>query len=1224
MFLKKIEIQGFKSFADRISIALEKGVTSIVGPNGSGKSNISDAVRWVLGEQSVKSLRGAKMDDVIFSGTEFRKPSGFAEVTLLIDNDGGGLPVPYSEVSVTRRIYRSGESEYLLNRNLCRLKDVNELFFDTGIGREGYSIIGQGKVDEILNNKPEDRRGIFEEAAGISKYKARRREAERKLESTSQNLVRIRDIIGELDIQMGILGEQAAVARKYLLLRDELREIEVAGYVSSIGKYEAALEKCEKNLASAKAEFDEQSSALASAEVSAERIRERISHIDGLQEELNKALLDVGARLSQTANQISLNEEKTGRAKADIERVRAEIARAGERKTGRGAELAASRKKHDYLAGELARYGQLLAGIKNEYDAVLSALGESDRAIEAMKQEAEDARNKYYDDKNKLSGMHAEYGNFKKNAAAIEKNLAAAIRETDADNIAKEEIGDQQHALSAEIEALHAVLRDLSQKRAALGAEFDEKKREIESAAHDLNTARARMKILADMEERFEGFYLSVRRVLAECKKNPEFGAGIRGAVAELIKAPKELETAISMALGAAQQNIVTDGEGAAERAIEFLKRTNGGRATFLPISSIKGRTLEGAVREKLAAQKGYIGIASDLIDYDDIYKNIVGELLGVTVVADKLENGLAIASRFGRKFRIVTLDGDIVAVGGAITGGSLEARDTGILGRQREIGELAASIKGLEAEKLIKDRDGALLGEALEILSGEIAAKEKEYNERRIENAALAQKASHLDEKLKTGSGRRELYKLELEESELGAAELGKAIKELEKSIESQNDAIEKKQSAIDEYADKNREGQQSRDALLADISAYNVSVASVTEAQKAVEESIERLENELADSDRSIASREAAILRYGRDIDKYSAETEAMQALTEGIEQERRGARLRLESAAAEKLSLLAEADETSGEAARVNSLLAGAGREINRYEIRAAKLKTELEHCKNRLWEDYELTYHNALNMLPGGADEDGDAGDEPEAVVLPGDDSPDGGAERYQTPNPPLMGEAAAKRSAIIRDEISALGPVNVLSIDEYAQTKSRREKMEAQSLDLLEASEKLKHIIAEMSRIMRKNFAEQFERININFDIVFRELFSGGKARLILSEGQDILEAGIEIEVQLPGKRMQNMMLYSGGERALTAIALIFAMLMLKKPPFCLLDEIESALDEANVERFSRYIKKYSEDIQFIMVTHRKGTMEGSNVLYGVTMQERGVSGIVSLRLSDAS
>jgi chromosome segregation protein len=531
MYLKKIEMQGFKSFADKMSIVLGKGITSIVGPNGSGKSNISDAVRWVLGEQSVKSLRGARMDDVIFSGTEHRKPSGFAEVSLIIENDDGGLALPFSEVSVTRRIYRSGESEYLINQNQCRLKDVNELFFDTGIGREGYSMIRQGKVDEILNNKPEDRRGIFEEAAGISKYKARRHEAERQLEATSQNLLRIRDIIGELGVQMEMLGEQASVARQYLRLRDELKEIEVAGYVSSIGRYETALKKCEAGLSASRADYDKQAEALAAAGDSAERARVRTAVIDAAQTELNKTVLDIEAKVSSAVNQINLNNEKFEHAKIDIERVRSEITRAGERITGHGAELDANRKKHGYLESELARYTGLLTEIKSDYSIILSELNESDRAIEEMKQGVEEARSIYYNEKNKLTGMCAEREHYNKTAAAVERSLAAVVHDIDAGNITLDEMADLRRELASGMESQHVVLKGLSQKRSELGRLCDVKKREAADTDSELNIKRARIKILANMENNYEGFYAGVRRVLAECKRSPVFGAGVCGAV---------------------------------------------------------------------------------------------------------------------------------------------------------------------------------------------------------------------------------------------------------------------------------------------------------------------------------------------------------------------------------------------------------------------------------------------------------------------------------------------------------------------------------------------------------------------------------------------------------------------------------------------------------------------------------------------------------------------
>ena len=1192
MYLKKIDIQGFKSFADRITIELDRGVTSIVGPNGSGKSNISDAVRWVLGEQSVRSLRGSRMEDVIFSGTEHRKPSGFAEVTLLIDNDGGRLPIPFTEVSVTRRVYRSGESEYLINRRLCRLKDVNELFFDTGVGREGYTIIGQGKVDEILSNKPDERRGIFEEAAGISKYKARRQEAERKLEATSQNLLRIGDIIGELGVQLEILEEQAGAAGRYLKLRAELESIEVAGYVSLIGKFEAELQKYETGLAAVKEEHARHTALLSEIEASSSRLRERAEQIEAQQAALNAALIDIEARHSAFSNQINLNTEKTNRAVSDIERVRAEIARAGERKSGYEAELAASQKKHAYLSAELERYENLLSEKKALYDGILSVIDAADREIEQKKQEASDARDRCYELKNRLTGLAAEREHYGRAATALEKNLASVIGDLDGGSLAREELDDQRNAIKADINRLHKLLSALSQKRADTGAQIDAAKPALAALGNEINAKRARLKILSDMEDSFEGFYASVRRVLTECKRTPGFGEGVCGAVASLIKTPAELETAVGMALGPALQNIVTDGEPAAARAIAFLKKTSGGRATFLPISSVRGRRLDAGLPAKLAKMSGYIGVASELIEYDEKYNKVMSELLGATVVVDRLDNGLAVASAFRHMFRIVTLDGDIISVGGSITGGSLEQRGTGILGRNREIKELASSLAALQDRLTARQREYVALESKLGAIVGDMSAQESAQNERRLEEAALTQRLSGLDDKLKADAERRGLYALELDEAARAAAGLDAQIGELSAAIEAGLAGVDIMQREIGAYTEKNREGQQYRDELLSDISAYNVSVASVSEARKAVSESIGRLEAEMAGSDRGISAREEAVKRFYADIEQYKMENEAFRAELDKIEMERRGSRLRGESAEAEKAALRTESARLTDEAARVGSLLGGVVREMGRFETREARIRAELDHNRNRLWEDYELTYHNALESLPGGAQ------------AFLNDDT----------------GEAAAKRSAAIRDEMRELGPVNVLSIEEFKQTKVRFDKMEEQKNDLEDAGVKLRRVISEMSQIMSRNFAEHFDHINKNFDIVFKELFSGGRARLILTEGSDVLEAGVEIEIQLPGKRMQNMMLYSGGERALTAIALIFALLMLRPAPFCLLDEIESSLDDANVDRFSRYIKKYSEETQFILVTHRKGTMEGSNVLYGVTMQERGVSDVVSLNL----
>jgi chromosome segregation protein len=1258
LYLKRLEIQGFKSFADRIKLEFAMGITSIVGPNGSGKSNISDAVRWVLGEQSAKSLRGSKMEDVIFSGTEHRKASGLAEVTLIIDNHDGALPLDYAEVSVTRRVYRSGESEYLINRNHCRLKDVYEAFFDTGIGREGYTLIGQGKVDEILNNKPEERRGIFEEAAGITKYKTRKSEAERKLDATARNLLRISDIVAELEAQLDVLQGQAAGARRYLKLKEELKAVEISAFTASIARCLAEQEKSEAGFALERAELERREKALLGAEAHIAEKNRRGEELDGAHDALRDDLMRIESRLANAAGAVTLNNEKADRAGESIGRLRAEIAGAGERRAAQSAELGANEKKLEHIVSEIARYEELRDGKQAEYGRLLSSLGASDRATEALKRQAADMQERYYARKSAQGALESELAHFGKNRTAIDRNIQLARDELKTDTGERERLLAEKAAADGRLAGLRERQAQLAAERARQARSHDELSAAIQSKAAELNAKKARAKILSDLENSMEGFYASVKRVLSQCRASEEFGRGIFGAVATLITAPKPYVTAISMALGSAAQNIVTADEESAKRAIAFLKRTSGGRATFMPLTSVKGGKLDRATLGKLSAKPGFVGLASDLIEYGAEYEPAVAQLLGRTCVVDGIDNAVRLARENRYAFRIVTLEGDILTTGGAITGGSVEARDSGILSRHSEIPELHGAAAALESElRAAEGRRAACAGE-LEAAARGAAQAERDINACNIEAVAAASKLSHLDEKIKAGAGRLEMYGQELREAREREGELGGEISAIEAETGGLARELAGKTAEIARLGEKSKEGQRATDELRDEISGYNVSMASIAETRKAILDNISRIKSDMRQGEMGVKAKGAEIAKLEGDIESLRGENAALEGEIRAAASEKQGKSLRLESFAAEKAALREEIQEATEAMAALAAQIADIQKELGRHEARAARIGAELENCRNRLWEEYELTYHNALEQLSlagagaaataadsagaagtgagadgdiesggedseyndvGAASEAGENGDD-------GEDSDDGaaaatGANRAGKAG--TGGVSGANRAAALKEEIRALGFVNVLAIEEYSATKARHEKMRGAQEDMQQAGEKLQKVIEEMSDIMRRTFREQFALINENFNTVFQELFEGGTARLILTEGKNVLEAGVEIEIQFPGKRMQNMMLYSGGERAMTAIALIFAILKLKPAPFCLLDEIESALDEANVDRFARYIGRYCDMTQFIMVTHRKGTMEASNALYGVTMQEKGVSGVVSLKLSEA-
>jgi chromosome segregation protein len=1239
LHLKKLEIQGFKSFADRINLEFVTGITSIVGPNGSGKSNISDAVRWVLGEQSLKSLRGSRMEDVIFSGTEHRKPSGLAEVTLVIDNRDGRLPLEYAEVSVARRAYRSGESEYLINKNHCRLKDIYEMFFDTGIGREGYTIIGQGKVDEILNNKPEERRGIFEEAAGIMKYKVRKLEAERKLEATERNLARIGDIVAELSAQLDILREQAAAARKYLALGERLKRIELEVYTSRIGRCLAELKKGEDGAGLAREELARAEAAMARAEAASAEKGRRGEAIDAAHDELRDALLRIESQLVSAGGAITLSREKSERSAESARRLRAEISEAGERNERRLAELASNEDKAAYIAGELGRLEARQGEKKSAYAELLSSLGAHEREMEALKQEAAALQESHYEKRSAFAALSAELEHFAKNRLSIGRSMEAAAGELERDAAAMAELGEAKKAAGERLEALRGELARRAGERADKSRRIEALSAAAQAKLTEKNAKKARARILSDLESSMEGFHASVKRVLSRCRADAAFGEGIYGAVAALIEVPREYVAAIGTALGQAQQNIVAADEDAAKRAIEYLKRTSGGRATFMPLTSVKGGRLERGLLARLAGQPGYVGLARDLVRCDALYDPAITQLLGRTCIVDAIGNAVRLAREFRYSFRIVTLEGDVLATGGTITGGSVEVRDSGILSRHAEIPELNAAIAALDAELAGMERERAALAAGLEAATREAEAAERERNALNVESASLDGRISGIGERMKVASGRIELYEREKREAEAHEKELAGAIEAAASEADALLAAMGEKNAELAKLGERSREGQQATDALREDISGLSVSIASMSEARKAVLANIGRIKSEMQSDGAGAESKLAEIERLEEDIRRLALESAASEAERRKLGTEKQGRNLQLESIAAEKAALREEMSQAAEDIAALAERIAGIQREIGRQEAREARIGAELESSRNRLWDEYELTYHNALELLaaqPGGAA----AGAVPElgagvaaagpgsaAAADAGEAAGAGGeAEAPELAGAPGPGEtegtgSAGRTAAAIKEEIKALGFVNVLAIDEYAATKARHEKMQNARQDMEEAGAKLRKVIGEMSAIMQQTFQEQFELINANFNAVFQELFEGGQGRLVLTEGKKVLEAGVEIEIQFPGKKMQNMMLYSGGERAMTAIALIFAMLKLKPAPFCLLDEIESALDEANVDRFARYLASYCASTQFIMVTHRKGTMEASNALYGVTMQEKGVSSVVSLRLA---
>jgi len=1185
LYLKRLDIQGFKSFADKISLEFDSGITAIVGPNGSGKSNISDAIRWVLGEQSVKSLRGNRMEDVIFAGTEHRKSLGFAEVSLTIDNSDGSLPVEFTEVTITRRVFRSGESEYYINKTSCRLKDIHELFLDTGIGKDGYSIIGQGRIDEILSTKSEDRRNIFEEASGIMKYKVRKLEAERKLELTKQNLLRINDILNELEAQLEPLKHQSDTAKKYLSMRESLKELEVNVYIENISRYKEKINELEKQLLSVKEEIDEESKRLEETNRLNRQKSEALKALDEKLEISRQKYYSLEGSLEKHQAEIRLNEEKIEHFTQNTQRLDEEIKEIRKKIESLSGEYLSKQDRLKYLNDRYNDYSLKLAECEEKMSSILASLDESERYIEGLKSSIMDKLDLLSDKKTQINSLKANVEALEKRRISIAGEVNQLLLEKDRDNIKKEELLESVRNAGENIKKLTNGLNSLIARKNGADLKLAELRKKQNQLKTEIQVKTSRQKMLLDMERSFEGYNKSVKEVLNACTRSSEFGKGIHGALAQLIKVDKKYETAVEMALGSALQNIVVTSEEDAKRAIEFLKKIKGGRATFLPISSVKGKYIDERILADLKKKDGFCGIASDLVESDDQYRGIILSLLGRVVIVEDLDSAIKIARNHNYGFRIVTLDGDILNTSGSLTGGSIENRGVSLLGRNSEIESLSAEITRIKNEELVLEKQINEIISNINAITGEISSVETELKNNQLIKARDENHCAQVEENIKKISARIEMLNGESLQLVRQKDELNREIEKYMAETEIIESEIAETKRIVAEHQEKHKEEQSMRDNLHTDITNYKISVNSILESISGINEAVQKLENEKQGLEKSISRKDIEKSRNYEEIDKLKEKNEGIRNIIKTQEEEKTGKTLEIDRIIEERKVLDEELSETVDKINDANKRLMLLQEEFNRIEVKKAKFESEMEAIQNRLWDEYELTYTNALELKK-------DIGSIPQAQ----------------------------KKITELRNGIKELGPVNVAAIDEYIKTKERYEFMSVQKNDMEQAGEKLQKIIYEMTSIMKKQFLEQFRLINENFNIVFRELFDGGRAQLILVDEANVLESGIEIEVQPPGKKLQNMMLLSGGERAFTAIALLFAILRLKPVPFCVLDEIEAALDDANVYRFAEYLKKYSRQTQFILVTHRKGTMESSDTLYGVTMQERGVSKIVSLRM----
>lgn len=1181
MYLKSIEIQGFKSFANKIVFKFHNGITGIVGPNGSGKSNVADAVRWVLGEQRIKQLRGASMQDVIFSGTEMRKPLGYAYVAITLDNSDHQLAIDFDEVTVARRIYRSGESEYLLNGAPCRLKDVNELFYDTGIGKEGYSIIGQGQIDKILSGKPEERRELFDEAAGIVKFKKRKVAAQKKLEDEKQNLVRVNDILSELEKQIGPLEKQSETAKIYLKKKEELKTLDVNMFLLENNRLQ-------EQLKNAQDKFEIASNDLEQTTAQYEKIKEEYEQIQGQIEQLDKTIESDRSSLTDTSVLRGKLEGEINVLKEQIKSAQSNEEHFNARKTAVSKEMDARLLDKEGILADKKIIDEQVAEIERARNEAREKLLAVQGRIEELNNDIESGKNAIIDALNSRATIKSKLGRYDTMTEQInirKAELTSRLLRIKSDEAQQEEtikqLEEEFEKINEEIRSLNDSQEQKEEKLALIREELAGKDQKLRDTQVSYHQEKSKLEALTNLTERYEGYGGSVKRVM-ECRDKEK---GIIGVVADIIKVEKKYETAIETALGGNIQNIVTDDEETAKRMITFLKQNKAGRATFLPLTSITNPQ-EFKTPEALA-EKGVIGMADELVSIENKYRNVAKAMLGRIVVVDNVDNAVKIARKFDYGIRMVTLEGELLVPGGAISGGAFK-NNSNLLGRRREMEELESKVK-----QFLKEID-QLLNEIEEIkaernklrlsLEEDKAALQKKFIE---QNTARLNVIKAQERKEEASEGSMEL-KSEEREIEQQIQEIKLSKQEIQKELEDSELLEQKVEQQIRKFQVELEEKRKEESEQSAHVSEWDVEVEKMLQQQDFHQQNVNRIDGEIDRYAKELKEIEEGLKQNSEDtLNKQNSivsieQTIAASHTTQGDTEKKLKENIEKKEQLSQKQKNFFKDREALAEK------MTGLDKEVYRLNSQKEKFQESLEGQINYMWDEYEITLSDAAALR-----------------------------------NEEMTDLSAMKKDIVsLKEQIKKLGDVNVNAIEDYKNLMERYQFLKTQHDDLVEAEKTLEGIIVELDTAMRKQFNEKFAEISKEFDKVFKELFGGGKGTLELMEDEDILEAGIRIIAQPPGKKLQNMMQLSGGEKALTAIALLFAIQNLKPSPFCLLDEIEAALDENNVTRFAKYLHKLTKYTQFIVITHRRGTMEKADRLYGITMQEKGVSTLVSVNLID--
>ena len=1179
MYLKSIEVQGFKSFANKIVFEFHNGITGIVGPNGSGKSNVADAVRWVLGEQSAKQLRGASMQDVIFAGTENRKPLSYASVAITMDNSDHHLAIDFKEVTVARRVYRSGESEYLINGSPCRLKDITELFYDTGIGKEGYSIIGQGQIERILSGKPEERRELFDEAAGIVKYKKRKATAQKRLENERENLVRVSDILSELERQVGPLERQAEKAKIYLKKKEELKTCDVNMFLLEVDRIATQQKEVEEKYKIADAQLAEANDAHEKVRAEYDKMEQEISVLEEQLAAIREEISDTTVTKGRLEGQVNVLNEQIHTAEMTDEHLKSRLDTIAREEQERHEALDTYQKEQESLKEELARTEQQRAEAEERLRKIQAELARCAKGIE-------NGKNEIIGLLNKKASVKARQQRYDTMAEQVNIRKAQLTQRLLARKSEEEDLAGVLAGYEKELEGVNQAIRELQQE----GARMEEKERgwkrksaeisqRLEQTVTSYHKEQSRLESLKNIAERYDGYGNSIRRVMEQKARHP----GLIGVVSDLIQVEKAYETAIETALGGSIQNIVTEDEKTAKEMIAYLKQNRYGRATFLPLTSVNGKN--GIRNQDALKERGVIGAASALVRADQKYEGIISHLLGRVIVAETIDDATALARKYRYSLHIVTLEGEYLSPGGSMTGGAFR-NSSNLLARRRQIEELEQTVSGLKkeiadsknrleeiqtamsllAEDIEKNKNGlqqSFLLQNTARMNVERAAEQKNESEQMFDS--LARESREIESQLAEIGGSKEQIRQELAEAD-----------ERERQIGEENAAY---QQVMDENAGREAQAQE-------ELSGIQLAGAAIRQKAEFIQENLNRISGELVryENERKgflVEAKEAKedAGKKRREIEEILQTIQAAGERSTALQGElAEKTRIKEEMSAGHK-GFFQKREEISKQITELD-------KEIFRLNSQREKLGEESEYQNNYMWEEYELTLHAAMELKQ----------------------------EEYADP-------VQVKRMlSSIRDEIRALGDVNVNAIEDYKEISERYEFLKSQHDDLVEAEQTLVGIIEELDTGMRRQFMEKFAEIQQEFNQVFRELFGGGKGTLELVEDEDILECGIRIIAQPPGKKLQNMMQMSGGEKSLTAIALLFAIQNLKPSPFCLLDEIEAALDDSNVGRFAKYLHKLTQNTQFIVITHRRGTMAAADRLYGITMQEKGISTLVSVNL----